>query len=73
MKDHLTNSILPKLGVAGNSGPCGVEEPPRELCKLMKQEIFMKQSSDGIHHIGTSLNCNSKKIVYLTECNECVK
>ena len=37
LKDHLVRSVLPKIDVAGNSGPCGGKRPSCELCKLMKK------------------------------------
>ena len=36
LKDHLIRSVLPKIDVSGNSGPCGGKRPPCDLCKLMK-------------------------------------
>ena len=38
LKDHLVRSVLPKIDVAGNSGPCGGKRPC-ELCKLMKRNV----------------------------------
>ena len=74
LKDHLERSVLPKIDVAGNSGPCGEKRPPCELCKLMKKtSTFKKRNSDEIYHIHKPLNCNSKNTVYLTECNQCWK
>ena len=74
LKDHLVRSVLPKIDVAGNSGPCGGKRPPRELCKLMKKtSTFKKRNSDEIYHIRKPLNCNSKNTVYLTEYNQCWK
>ena len=37
LKDYLVRSVLSKIDVAGNSGPCGGKRPPCELCKLMKK------------------------------------
>ena len=37
LKDHLVRSVLPKIDVAGNSGPCSGKRPPCELCKLVKK------------------------------------
>ena len=42
LKDHLVRSVLPKVDVAGNSGPCGGKRPPCELCKLMKKLQLFK-------------------------------
>ena len=42
-KDHLVRSVLPKIDVAGNSGPCGGKRPPCELCKLMKKASTFKK------------------------------
>ena len=39
LKDHLVRSVLSKVEVAGNSGPCGGKRPPCELCKLMKKNF----------------------------------
>ena len=74
LKDHFVRSVLPKIDVAGNSGPCGGKRPPCELCKLMKKSLtFKKLNSDDIDHIYKPLNCNSKHTVYLIECNQCWK
>ena len=43
LKDHLVRSVLPKIDVAGNSGPCGGKRPPCELCKLMKKTSTFKK------------------------------
>ena len=52
LKDHLVRSVLPKIDVAGNSGPCGGKRPPCELCKLMKKtSTFKKRNSDETYHI----------------------
>ena len=74
MKDHLVKSVLPKIDVADNSGPCGGKRAPCELCKLMKKaSTFKKRSSDDTYHIRQALNCKSKNAVYLIECNQCWK
>ena len=39
LKDHLVRSVLSKVEVAGNSGPCSGKRPPCELCKLMKKNF----------------------------------
>ena len=43
LKDHLVRSVLPKIDVAGNSGPCGGKRPPCESCKLMKKTSSFKK------------------------------
>ena len=64
LKDYLVRSVLPKIDVAGNSGPCGGKRPPCELCKLMKKtSTFKKRNSDKIYHIHKPLSCNSKNTV----------
>ena len=74
LKDDLVRSVLTKIDLAGNSGPCVGKRPPCELCKLMKQtSTFKKQNSEQIYHIHKPINCNSKATVYLVECNHCWK
>ena len=74
LKDHLAKSVLPKIDVAYNSGPCCGKWPPCELCKVMKKaSTFKKRNSDEIYHIHKPFNCNSKNTVYLIECNQCWK
>ena len=74
LKDHLVRSVLPKIDVAGNSGPCGGKRPPHKLCKLMKKtSTFKERNSDEIYQIHKPLHCNSKNTLYLTECNHCWK
>ena len=74
LKDHLVRSVLPKIDIAVNSGPCGEKRLPCELCKLMKKtSTFKKRYSEAIHYIHKPLNCNSKNTVYLIECNQCWK
>ena len=74
LQDHLVRSVLPKIDVAGHSGPCSGKRPPCKLCKLMKKtSTFKKRNSDEIYHIHKPLNCNSKNTVYLIECNHCWK
>ena len=38
LNENLVRSVLPKIDVAGNSGPCGGKRPC-ELCKLMKRNV----------------------------------
>ena len=74
LKDTLVRSVLPKIDVAGNFGPCGGKRPPCELYKVMKKtSTFKKRNSDETYHIHQALNCNSKNKVYLIECNQCWK
>ena len=42
LKYHLVRSDLPKMDIAGNSGPCGGKRPPCELCKLMKKVYLFR-------------------------------
>ena len=73
LKDHLVRSVLPKIDVGGNSGPCVGKRRPCELCKLMKKlqllksEILTKFTTYTNHFIATP------KTVYLIECNQCWK
>ena len=61
LKDHLIRSVLLKIDVADNFGPCSGKRPPCELCKLMKKtSTFKKRNSDETYHIHQALNCNSK-------------
>ena len=74
LKDHLVRLVLPKIDVAGSSGPCGGKRLPCELCKLMKKtSSFKKRNSDETYHIHQVLNCNSQNTVYVIECNQCWK
>ena len=43
LKDHLVRSVLPKIDVADNSGPCTGKRLPCELCKLMKKTSTFKK------------------------------
>ena len=43
LKDHLVRSVLPKIDVADNSGPCSRKRPPCELCKMMKKTSTFKK------------------------------
>ena len=40
---------------------------------IKKTSTFKKRNSDEIYHIGKPVNWNSKKTVYLIECNQCWK
>ena len=48
LKDHLVRSVLPKIDVAGNSGPCGEKRPHSELCKLMKKTSTFNPNKAGL-------------------------
>ena len=55
LKDHLVRSVLPKIDVAGNSGPCSGKRPPCELCKLMKKtSTFKKRNSNNLSYSQTT-------------------
>ena len=74
MKVHLVRSVLPKIDVGGNSGPCNGKRSPCEFCKLMKKtSTYKNRNSDEIYHIHKPLICNSKNTVYLLECDKCWK
>ena len=54
-------SVLPKIDIAGNSGPCGGKKLPCELCKLMKRaSTFKKRNFDECYRIHQGLNCHPK-------------
>ena len=70
----VVSSVLPKIDVAGNSGPCGGKRLFLEFYKLTNKNFnFKKQKSEKIYHIHKPLNCHSKSTVYLIECNQCWK
>ena len=76
LKDYLVRSVLPKIDVAGNSGPCGRKRPPCELCKLMKKIQLLKSEiqTEFITFTNHLIAIpNSKETVYLTEYNQCWK
>ena len=65
MRDHLVRSVLPKIDVARNSGPCGWKRYPYcDLCKLMKRtSTFKERNSYEIYHIYKQFNCNSYQYI----------
>ena len=62
------------LDEAGRSKSCGGKRPSYHLCENMKDtRTFKSEHLNEVHKINKKYNCNSKKTVYLIECEICSK
>ena len=65
---------MPDLDEVGRSKSCGGKRPPYHLCENMKDTCtFKSEHLNKVHKINKKYNCNSKKTVYLIECEICGK
>ena len=54
------------------SKPCGGKRRPCYLCENLKHTCTLKSKElDQIYKTNKKHNCNSKKAVYLIECQKC--
>ena len=69
LKNHLIRSQPLHNDGIGRSKPCEGKKPPFHLCESMKDKsTFKSRHLDEVHKIKSSYNFNSKKGVYLLEC-----
>ena len=74
LKSHLVRATLPDINEVGRCEPCGEKRPPCQLCNNMKNtSTFKSKHSNDVYQIKKNFNCNSKMVVYLTECRVCGK
>ena len=68
LKDHLVRASLPILNQTLGSEPCGKRNC--QVCQfIVNTDTFSPMTTDETFKINKGpLNCNSKKVVYLSEC-----
>ena len=73
LKDHLERASLPTLNQTLGSEPCGKRNC--QVCQFnVNANTFGPITTDEIFKINKEpLNCNSKKVAYLSECKKCKK
>ena len=71
LKDHLVRASIPILNQTLGSEPCGKRNC--QVCQfIVNTDTFSAISTDETFKIKKGpLNCNSKKVVYLSECKKC--
>ena len=71
LKDHLVRASLPILNQTLGSEPCGKRNC--QVCQfIVNTDTFSPITTDETFKINKGpLNCNSKKVVYLSECKKC--
>ena len=71
LKDHLIRASLPILVNTLSSEPC--RKRNCQVCQfIVNVDTFSPITTEGTVQINKGpLNCNSKKIVYLSECKKC--
>ena len=71
LKDHLVRASLPILNQTLASEPCAKRNC--QVCQfVVNKDIFSPITTDETFKINkVPLNCNSKKVVYLSECKKC--
>ena len=68
----MVRSQLPDLDEVGRSKPCGGKRTPSHLCEKMKDTCTFKIAHlNEVLKINTKYNCNSRMVVYLSECEIC--
>ena len=76
LKSHLVRAALPDIDEVevGKCEPCGGKRPPCQLCSNIKNKsTFKRKHSNEVYQTNKNFNCNSKMVVYLTECMVCGK
>ena len=68
LKDHLVRASVPILNQTLGSEPCGKRN--YQVCQfIVNTDTFSPITTDETFKINKgALNCNSKKVVYLSEC-----
>ena len=71
LKDHLVRASLPILNQTLDSESCGKRNC--QICQfIVDTDTFSSITTDEAFKINKrSLNCNSKKVIYLSECKIC--
>ena len=71
LKDHVVRASLPNLNSTLGSEPCGTRNC--QVCQfIVNTDTFNPITTDKSFKISKGpLNCNSKKVVYLSECQKC--
>ena len=71
LKDHLVRASLPILNQTLGSESCGKRNC--QVCQLIvNTDTFSPITTDETFKINKGpLNCNSKKVIYLSECKKC--
>ena len=71
LKDHLVRASLPILNQTLGIEPCGKRNC--HVCQfIINTDTFSPITTDETFKINKGpLNCNSKKVVYLSECEKC--
>ena len=71
LKDHLVRASLPILNQTLGSEPCGKRNC--QVCQfIVNTDTFSPITTQETFKINKGpLNCNSKKVVYLSECKKC--
>ena len=71
LKDHLVRASLAILNQTLGSEPCGKRN--WQVCQfIVNTDTFSPITTDETFKINKDpLNCNSKKVVYLSECKKC--
>ena len=71
LKDLLVRAKLPELKQGGGKS-AGCNRTGCEVCEFLEPtESFTNKEGDKKYTINSSLNCNSKNIVYLIQCKTC--
>ena len=74
LKSHLVRAALSDINEVDRCEPCGGKRPPCQLCNNMKNtSTFKSKHSNEMYQIKKNFSCNSKMVVYLTECRVCGK
>ena len=71
IRDHLVRASLPILNNTLGSEPCGKRNC--QVCQfIVNTDTFSPITTDETFKINKGpLNCNSKKVVYLSDCKKC--
>ena len=71
LKDHLVRASLPILNQTLGSESCGTRNC--QVCQfIVNTDTFSPITTDETFKINKGpLNCNSKKVIYLSECKKC--
>ena len=74
LKSHLVRAAFLDIIEIDRCEPWSGKRPPCQLCCNMKNtSTFKSKHSKEVYQIKKNFNCNSKTVVYLTECRVCGK
>ena len=73
LKSHLVKAALPDINEVGRCKPYSGKRPCQFCSNMKNTSTFKSKHFNKVYHVKKNFNCNSKMVIYLTECRVCGK